>query len=266
VKPVVFTDLDETLLSRHTYSFAEALPALALLKERDIPLVICSSKTKAEIEVYRRRLENSHPFVAENGGGIFLPRGYFSDMAGYPAFEENGYEVIIRGVRYERLRKVLTDLRARGFPLRGFGDMTAPEIAELTGLSEEEASLAKKRHFDEAFIFSGDVRKLGKSIRETGLTITQGRLFHLTGENDKGQAVEIVKNLYARAYGDIVSIALGDSPTDAPMLARADYPVLVGKDDGTYDERVQVPGLMRAPGIGPAGWNTAVREILDRLS
>jgi mannosyl-3-phosphoglycerate phosphatase len=265
VKPVVFTDLDETLLSRHAYSFTEALPALNLLKERDIPLVICSSKTRAEIEVYRRRLENCHPFVAENGGGIFLPKGYFSDTAGYSTFTENGYEVIVCGVRYERLRAVLEGLRAEGFSLRGFGDMTAPEIAELTGLSEEEASLAKKRYFDEAFIFSGDVRKLRESIRDTGLTITQGRLFHLTGENDKGKAVEIVQSLYARAYGDIVSIALGDSPTDAPMLARADYPVLVGKDDGTYDERVQVPGIIKASGIGPEGWNTAVREILEKL-
>jgi mannosyl-3-phosphoglycerate phosphatase len=143
--------------------------------------------------------------------------------------------------------------------------MTAAEVAELTGLSEEEAVLAKKRHFDETFIFDGDVQKLRESIRETGLTITQGRLFHLTGENDKGKAVEIVQSLYARAHGDIVSIVLGDSPTDIPMLARADYPVLVRKDDGTYDERVQVPGLMRAQGIGPEGWNTAVREILEKL-
>jgi mannosyl-3-phosphoglycerate phosphatase len=265
VKPVVFTDLDETLLSRHAYSFAEALPALNLLKERDIPLVICSSKTKAEIEVYRRKLENSHPFITENGGGIFLPRGYFSDLAGYHAREENGYEAIVCGVRYERLREVLEGLRARGFPLQGFGDMTAAEVAELTGLSEKEAVLAKKRHFDETFIFDGDVQKLRESIRETWLTITQGRLFHLTGENDKGKAVEIVQSLYARAHGDIVSIVLGDSPTDIPMLARADYPVLVRKDDGTYDERVQVPGLMRAQGIGPEGWNTAVREILEKL-
>jgi mannosyl-3-phosphoglycerate phosphatase len=266
VKPVVFTDLDETLLSRHSYSFAEALPALTLLKKRDIPLVICSSKTKAEIEVYRRQLKNGHPFIAENGGGIFIPKGYFSDMAGYPDFEENGYDVIVRGVRYERLREVLGDLRAQGFALRGFGDMRAAEVAQLTGLSEEEATLAKMRHFDETFILDGDVQELRKAIRGTGLTITQGRLFHLTGENDKGKAVEIVQDLYARAYGEIVSIALGDSPTDAPMLARADSPVLVRKDDGTYDERVQVPGLMRASGIGPEGWNTAVQEILEKSS
>ncbi|MBA3060184.1 MAG: mannosyl-3-phosphoglycerate phosphatase, partial [Nitrospirae bacterium] len=34
-KPIVFTDLDGTLLDYSTYSFEKALPALQLLKEKD---------------------------------------------------------------------------------------------------------------------------------------------------------------------------------------------------------------------------------------
>ena len=48
---VIFTDLDGTLLHPKSYSFDAALPALNLIKEKKIPLVLCSSKTKAEIEV-----------------------------------------------------------------------------------------------------------------------------------------------------------------------------------------------------------------------
>ena len=70
-KIIVFTDLDSTLLHPKTYSFDAAMPALKLIKEKDIPLILCSSKTRAEIEVYRKKLDNQHPFVSENGGGIF---------------------------------------------------------------------------------------------------------------------------------------------------------------------------------------------------
>ena len=64
---IIFTDLDGTLLDSG-YSFRKAMPALRLIKEKDIPLVLCSSKTKTEIDYYRKKLENDHPFVSENGG------------------------------------------------------------------------------------------------------------------------------------------------------------------------------------------------------
>ena len=65
---VVFTDLDGTLLEHSTYSFAEAEEALDLLRSQDIPLVICTSKTRSEVEFWRRLLGNEHPFIVENGG------------------------------------------------------------------------------------------------------------------------------------------------------------------------------------------------------
>ena len=75
---ILFSDLDGTLLDQADYSFAAAKPALGVIRARGIPLVLCSSKTRVEIEEQRRRLNNDHPFIAENGGGIFIPRGYFT--------------------------------------------------------------------------------------------------------------------------------------------------------------------------------------------
>jgi len=49
-KPVFFSDLDGTLLDARTYSFDAALPALGILRARRVPLVVCSSKTRTEIE------------------------------------------------------------------------------------------------------------------------------------------------------------------------------------------------------------------------
>ena len=75
-KIIVFTDLDGTLLDHVTYSFCEAEDALELLREKEVPLILCSSKSSDEIKVYRRKLSNNEPFISENGGAIFIPEGY----------------------------------------------------------------------------------------------------------------------------------------------------------------------------------------------
>jgi mannosyl-3-phosphoglycerate phosphatase len=77
MKKIIFSDLDGTLLDHDTYSFEKEKDALHLLKDNDIPLVICSSKTRSEIEFWRKKLGNIQPFITENGGGIFVPRSYF---------------------------------------------------------------------------------------------------------------------------------------------------------------------------------------------
>lgn len=267
--PIIFTDLDGTLLDHETYSFSAAMPALELLREKGIALVFCSSKTRAEIEIWRKRLENQHPFIAENGGGIFVPLSYFAEddvRSVWPGTETiEGYYVLILGTPYPVLRRALEDLRKDGFDVKGFGDMSVPEITEVTGLNGEEAELAKGREFDEPFIFQGDQREIDallNSIREKGFRCSQGRFYHLMGENDKGRAVEMLKGLYRRKLGDIITMALGDSPVDFPMLEKVDYPVLVRNYRGEHDRGISLPNLIKAEGIGPDGWNRALLRLI----
>jgi mannosyl-3-phosphoglycerate phosphatase len=262
-KIIVFSDLDGTLLDSRTYSFEPAWRALLLLKEKKIPLVICSSKTRAEIEHWRVLLDNHDPFISENGGGIFIPRGYFDfPLSG----EEKGdYTVIRLGEDYPRLRAAIKELREEGFPVKGFGDMSPEEVSSLTGLSVEESRMAKERQFDETFIFSGENQEaLFKAIEERGFRHTRGRFFHLMGASDKGKAASILIGLYRKSFGPLSTIAIGDAPNDVPMLLAVDYPVLVASPFGTYDLRIDLPGLIKAPGPGPYGWRDAIIEIINK--
>ncbi len=268
-QPVVFTDLDGTLLDHETYSFSAAVPALELLREECIPLVFCSSKTRAEILRWRKRLGNHDPFISENGGGIFVPLSYFPEddvRSVWPKMETiEGYFVLVLGTPYPVLRRALEDLRARSFNVKGFGDMSVPEVIEATGMSGEEAELAKEREFDEPFIFyegKEKIEALFRSIREKGLRCTQGRFYHLMGEHDKGKAVDMLKRLYQLKLGDIMTIALGDSPGDFPMLERVDYAILVRNYKGEHDQRISLPNLIKAEGIGPDGWNRALLSLI----
>ncbi|HON96275.1 MAG TPA: HAD hydrolase family protein [Deltaproteobacteria bacterium] len=73
---IVFTDLDGTLLNHGDYSWEAARPALEKTRALGIPLVICTSKTRPEVELLRAEIGVAGPFIVENGGGIFFPREY----------------------------------------------------------------------------------------------------------------------------------------------------------------------------------------------
>jgi mannosyl-3-phosphoglycerate phosphatase len=265
-KLLFITDLDGTLLHPRTYSFEAAAEAIKALKERGIPLVFCSSKTRVEIEYYRERTGNTDIFVSENGGGVFIPTRYFRFDPGGEEFDD--YDVLVLGTPYPEIREKFVELRERlGIEVTGFGDMTPEAIAELAGMTINEAAMAMQRDFDEPFVFEeGEERtkEFLATVEESGLHWTRGRFYHLLGTNDKGKAARIIKRLFQHEFSRwrIKTVCLGDNPNDLPMLEEADVPVLIQKEDGSFEPEIELPGLVKADGVGPEGWNRAVMKIL----
>ena len=269
---LVFTDLDGCLLDSHTYSFEAARPALERLQANHIPVVLVSSKTRAEIEPLRQQLNHQGPFIVENGGAVFVPSSTFN----FPlerARRRAAYQVIELGTPYAMLRDVLKQIEETvGTPLIGFGDLSIDDIMELTGLSREAALRAKLREYDEPYLVHGPATIAAEVCRQIvmrGLQWTKGgRFFHLTGLNNKGQAALKLLHCYKRQWavdgqrGDVETVGIGDSLNDLPILLAVDHPVLVQKPDGSYDNEIDVPRLIHAPGIGPVGWNHAILNLL----
>lgn len=267
---VIFSDLDGTLLDSETYSFEAARDALNAVKERDIPLIFVSSKTAKEILHYRNALNNCDPFISENGGGIFIPKGYFRELPFWlPITEKYGFDMIGQGIPYSQLVEALNKLKSMNFQIRGFSDMSVQEIQEITGLSEEEAFLSKERDFDEPLIFDEgiDVDALKLALHEMGLKYTSGKYLHIIGNNDKGKAVKEVRDMFRKNRGEIVTVGIGDNINDIPMFLNVDYPIIVKKKNETHDKTVmkEVPNIRKAEGIGPDGFNTCVLQFLGEL-
>ncbi|HPW68093.1 MAG TPA: HAD-IIB family hydrolase [Deltaproteobacteria bacterium] len=271
---LVFTDLDGTLLDFHTYSFAPALPALNALKEYGMPLVIVSSKTRAEIEPLLDELPlTSRLFIAENGSAIYLDRKS-AVPPGVQAELKSGYRTIVLGRRYEEVLDALDRTKkickAR---VKGFRDMTDRGVARLTGLDIVSARLARKREYSEPFTFQGSEDKLHclkAELQEMGMTCLEGgRLFHAMGRAGKGLATEMVINLFRSAPGGSQwkTVALGDGPNDMDMLRCADIAVVMRRPDGTWMEYDPEPLqlVIKPGGIGPAGWNESVAALLNEL-
>jgi mannosyl-3-phosphoglycerate phosphatase len=263
-KLVVFSDLDGTLLDRNTYSYAPAMPALELLRQRRIPIVFCSSKTRAEQETYRRELSIDDPFIVENGGAIFVAKGYFSFSFEHHKVTDK-YSVIELGIPYQEVRAVLERIRSKlGFSFIGFGDMSPEEVSRETGLDLEAARRAKKREYDETLKLEGspeEVERVLKAIREAGLNYAPGgRYYDVMGPNDKGKAAKILIELYRKKLGQVETIGIGDSLNDLPMLFVVDIPFLVQRADGSW-ENIDLPRLHKVQGKGPVGWAKTIKEV-----
>lgn len=260
---LLFTDLDGTLLDDKTYSWKAARPALGLLAAHDVPWVIVSSKTRAEIEPLRRAMDHRHPFVVENGGAAFIPRGYF----GWPvpnAVPRDGYEVLEWGRPYAELVRTL-EAAASGqqYSVKGFSRMSTDDVCRATGLAAAQAARAQRREYDEPFLAPeahGRTRLLG-AIQRAGFRWTHGgRLYHICGCHDKGMAARALLELFRRRHASVWSIGLGDSLNDLPLLAAVDVPVLIRSRRPPVP--FGVPGARRTRSVGPRGWNEAVIELL----
>ncbi len=270
---LIFTDLDGSLLDASTYSYAAAADALEAIQRLGATLILASSKTRAEMEPLRLRLNNHHPFMVENGGALFVPNGSFP----FPLEQSTScgaYQILQIGTPYARLRTALKEIgRELGCRLQGFGDLSLEEVAQLTGLSLAETLPATQREYDEPFIVEGDCvawQHLLAAAVARGLRCTRGgRFYHLTGANDKGIGSRRLISWYGRlAKNDgqsLVTVGLGDSLNDLPMLEVVDYPILVQKPGGFYDPDVQLPHLIRAEGVGPVGWNRSLIDLLATL-
>jgi mannosyl-3-phosphoglycerate phosphatase len=265
MKKVVFTDLDGTLLDWSDYSYSQSLSALELLQGKGIPIVFCSAKTRVEQEAYREELGIKDPFIVENGGAIFIPRGYFPFTFNHHKTTKD-YFVIELGISHQKVREVLRRIEDEvGCNIKGFEDMNPEEIALDTGLSLKFASLAKQREYDEIFKIEDTQEKieavLGK-IEEAGLTYgSGGRYYGAVCGNNKGKAIKILIELFSRKLGKIEAIGIGDSRNDISMLEAVDIPVLVQKADNCWEE-IDLPGIYKVKGVGPLGWRRAIQELI----
>jgi mannosyl-3-phosphoglycerate phosphatase len=264
----VFSDLDGTLLDHDTYGYEPARPALDLIRCKKIPLILCSSKTRAEMAGIRGQLGLEDPFITENGGAIYIPYKTLL-IKDIPFRGEGEFQVIELGLPYEQLVTSLQEIREEtGLPLLGFSDLSVDQVGERSGLERSAAALAKKREYSEPFLLEEEIPSLEllkRAIRRRKLTLAKGgRFFHLMGDNDKGKAVRLITSLYRERNPGWKTIGLGDSPNDFPMLENVDFPVLVRKKDGTHEPWKGLKGVFVTSGTGPEGWNEALLTFLQK--
>lgn len=255
---VIVSDLDGCLLDS-SYSFQEAEPALRTIHELQIPLILASSKTEAEMLPIAESVGTDWPIICENGGLVSW-RGYQR--------KDSSEDRTIVGVDRQQILEILEPLHEK-FRFRSFATMGLDGIVETTGLAPGAAALAAQRLTTEPLKWDDAETQLevfGDLLRSKGLTFTRGgRFWHVAGKVTKGDGMDSVLRAISEKQKQTVSaVAVGDSPIDLPMLNRADRAIIVPSENGVVRIQTNHPRFRVAPQPGPAGWNAAILEWIDR--
>ncbi len=260
--PIIFTDLDGTLLDHDDYSFTAAQQALNTIAEKSIPLIINTSKTATEIIHLQKQLTIKQPFICENGAAVYLPpkHGDQGNIENYhcEAFARPRQEIL----------DVLHRLRAeQGYQFTGFADCDAPAISDLTGLDLKQSALALERNFSEPLLWQGSQNSRQhfiEQLQQHQLIAQQGgRFITVSSAVNKAEAMAWFCKFYG---GSQCVIALGDSPNDEAMLNAADIAVVIPSKHSGHLDISGAKQVIKTELAGPAGWQAAMDRLLPLFS
>jgi mannosyl-3-phosphoglycerate phosphatase len=231
---VVFADPD-TLRNHSASSLSATRDTLNALAGHGVVVVLWGDESRAELELIQQDLSIPHPFISENGGGLFLPSGYFARLP-YDARATAGYAVIDFGRPYHHVADVLHEVADRlGVQVTSFRDLSINQVAEQFQLSLPQALRAKLREYDEPFrIASADQAvqsRLFTSLRRAGLRcFAQEHYHHATGVTDKAESIRTLTALYRQIVTEVVTVGLARDPFETCLLQAVDIPVVIHSD------------------------------------
>ncbi len=262
---IVVTDLDGTLLDHQTYEFTPAKNAIAALNQKEIPIILNSSKTKAEILAIRNELNNHEPFVCENGGVLC---GISSQIN--IADESKKIETQYLGIPRHKFLANLRSLKEQlDLKYESFADATVDDVVRWTGLAAVDAEKAMNREATEPLLWQDTELALDKfrqKLQELELQCVKGgRFHHVMGTFNKASCFPKLKQYYSQRWQENIGvIALGDSPNDLPMLEQADYAVVIPSTKGA-NLQLDRSSVFFATQPGPYGWQEGMDFLLKSV-
>ncbi len=254
----VVSDVDGTLMD-HSYDLTPAKETIKLLQELSIPVILCTSKTAAEVKVIREQLKLTDPYIVENGAAIY----------GESLKKVNGE--IILGEKYVKLEKILSSISNEiNYDLIPLNNISDKEATELTGLKGNSLELMRDRHWSMPFLNPPEYKEEEINIicKRFNVEIFRGnRMSHMLSINsNKGKAINALKKYSNNP--NIQIIGLGDSPNDLPLLLNSDYKIVIPSPDGPnlkLIEKLKGCRYIQASDPNGYGWKSEINKLINKL-
>lgn len=257
----------------------------AALDHHGTPAVWLSGRTRLQLDEPRRKLSHTHPFIAEDGCGVFLPEDYFHLRPQSSAKQPRSMPTVRLG-RFTCL-PVAEQQPAASEALEALSDesgvsvvtlrsLPPRELAQNLDLPPREAELARQRDFDELFFFAGasaeDVESfLGAGKLQNIQLRPRGVLWSLAIGASVRRCVSELSKLYDRALRSHArSIALATPGQETALFAACDRAILLTdkvRDDPNHpstDEHAAVRRVIELPLHSSDVWESVLAALSIR--
>ena len=264
MKFLIFSDLDGTFLNSETYSFG-ALKNYIKKFDFQYELIFVSSKTYEEIINIQKKLNINFPFVVENGACIFFPINYFKNKKISSKLDNYKNHLELRLTEFDAVKfyKQFSFLKEK-YNFSFYMDLPNRKIAELTNLKSNSAKLSKLRNFSNPILWEDSLKKKltfieeVRSLNDSYSILEGGRFIHISDQFDKGLAIKKFLDYKKEHDLSFITISLGDSENDLPMLKLTDFACIIKSNSklklDNINKHIYISSLK-----APDGW----KESLD---
>ncbi|MBA6409794.1 HAD-IIB family hydrolase [Pseudoalteromonas sp. 5Ae-yellow] len=266
LQPIIFTDLDGTLLDHADYNTNNISELLQQLQNAHIPVVFNTSKTFCEVIELKNDLNIQQPFIVENGAAVFIPEDYF-ELKPIGCKKVGAYWCYAMAKPLSSLLNDLNTLKADyKAHYKLFSDLSSEQISELTGLDDAQARRAQTRDYSDPLYWYGndelltafvnDVEALGYDIK------IGGRFIHIAKNTDKSAAQQwLVKQFTHHFRKPLTVIALGDSDNDKQMLEHANIAIIIANPASKKPVKLSHNKARYSQSPAPLGWIEEITSL-----
>jgi predicted mannosyl-3-phosphoglycerate phosphatase (HAD superfamily) len=267
---VIFANID-ALLSSPAGAAASELTVFGALGDK-AAIVLCSGRTRPEIEHLSQGLPARYPFICEHGAAAFVPDGYFPFEVPNST-PVSSYQVVEFGRSAAAVAELLRRTAARqGIRIRCFSDMAVEEVAQDCGMSLLDARLAKLRDYGELFRVDAPDQetraRLLDALRSAHLRCVPGPRFdHVGASIDVSVGVGMLRTLYRRLHGPPITVGVADWQADADVLQLVECPIVVESahqpQSPRHSHRARPPRVVTVD--AGTSWAASITRVIREL-
>ena len=244
----------------------------AQLDHAGVPIVWVTARSRAQMDEPRRKFGHQHPFIGEDGCGVYLPEDYFH-LRPAKTVRMGRFTCIplaeVQPAASEALELLSEETGVSTVSLRS---LAPRELEQNTGLPPRDAELARQRDFDELFFFAGaaetDVARFVAEANNRRIALRQhGVLWSLAVGSDLSLCVRELSKLYdraLRAHPTVLGIAT--SAEADSLLPACDRGLLLAKpsefDSLSTSSRASKTRVL--PLNSPDLWDTVFAGVTSR--
>ena len=207
----------------------------AQLDHAGLPIVWVTARSRAQMDEPRRKFGHQHPFIGEDGCGVYLPEDYFH-LRPAKTVRLGRFTCIplaeVQPAASEALVLLSEETAVSTVSLRS---LAPRELEQNTGLPPRDAELARQRDFDELFFFAGaaetDVARFVAEANNRRIALRQhGVLWSLAVGADLSLCVRELSKLYDRALrAHPMVLGIATSAEADSLLPACDRGLLLAK-------------------------------------